>query len=122
MDQDHVLQALRLLATVICCFMLSCWGGCASGKWLDIQEKKITIGSLTDEIAQRLYSVSMSLRLIDHGSNSDAYKSESDARQAVLDAIIGGSTQKAALSEAGVELIPDSTNAAVVAAISIDED
>ena len=109
MDQDHILQSLRLLAFVFCFFVFACWGGCASGKYLKLQTQKSTVGQLDDAIAQRLYAASQHI----------SYLSQKD-RQPFLMAIIGGSTLEVALEEVGVE--PEgvvSTNAAAEAVMAI---
>jgi hypothetical protein len=121
MDQDHILQSLRLLAFVFCFFVFACWGGCASGKYLKLQTHKSTVGQLDDIVAQRLYAVGQSIKSIDYGSGD--YAKTAVARQQVLLSIIGGSTPEAALEEGGVE--PEgvaSTNAAVEAVMAIAEE
>ena len=59
--------------------------------------------------------------MINHGSGTEEYKSESDARQEVLLAIISGSTPDEALESAG-EGAPSTTNLAVEAVIDVASD
>jgi hypothetical protein len=122
MDQDHILQSLRLLAVIFCFFVFSVWGGCTSSDYLNLQTHKSTVGQLDDIVAQRLYAVSQSIKSIDYGNNAESYAKTSVARQQVLLAIIGGSTLGEALEEVGVE--PEgvvSTNAAVEAVMALAE-
>jgi len=123
MDQDHIMQLLRMTAWVISFFIFSCWGGCATNKWLALKEKETLIGKLDDVVAQRLFAVSYSIDSVDFGNTSAALQQEGQARGMILQAIVKGSTIPEAKEEAGVESEPVAlTNQAVAAVQELAEE
>ena len=98
MDDDHILQASKLIAVVICTFVIACWGSCTSEEYFTYKTKVETskenvavIGALSDTIAQRLWAVSFSLDKVDHGRRAEDLLRDGIARAKIIhDILLGG--------------------------------
>ena len=96
MEQDRIMELMRLIAMVFCFTILSIIAGCNTQAWIKNQALNQIIGKLNDVTAQRLWASTKGLELINYGD----YKLSAEARKEVLELILKGGEVPAAVARA----------------------
>ena len=85
MDENEVmLRALRLLALLLACFIVSIRAGCSVDKYIKLKETELIVGTFEDPIAQRLWAAKDIIPHLQPSNYDERAKMRADVVSAIL--------------------------------------